>query len=320
MKKEEQLEQIENKEVEEKIIYKTKGGVKALVVILIMAVVGLSTYIATTFLIKDVTPKTLPKKEEGVNEIKDIDTLTELATKIDMILGGRKTTKYETQVESGMFGYNFGALKNELSAKDKQLIVLENVEGWESFTKDNWKSSAIADIIESDLQYGASEDEALKEHSYISETKVNEFSKKMFGSTITKPEKIESCPSYFYDAKNKNYNRPSPRCGGTSPDSVKSYKSKFEEEGNEAHVYVSFAYLVLSGTNSVLDTYTVYKDFDILDKSLGKVEYKEKYKEKVTSPDLFILDKKNYQDFSEYKFTFKKANNNYHFVKVEQTK
>ena len=34
------------------------------------------------------------------------------------------------------------------------------------------------------------------------------------------------------------------------------------DEEKEAHVYVSFAFLTTPGTNSAIETYTIYKDFD----------------------------------------------------------
>ena len=59
------------------------------------------------------------------------------------------------------------------------------------------------------------------------------------------------------------------------------------------------------------------------DNEYYNVKHKNVYKSDIKEYQVenFVLDETNYKDFSEYKFSFKKdENNNYYFVNVEQTK
>ena len=68
--------------------------------------------------------------------------------------------------------------------------------------------------------------------------------------------------------------------------------------------------------------YNVYKDIECNNELIGTCKFINKYEGiKSEYVDDFKLDNTNYQEFSQYKFTFKKdQNKNYYFIKTEQIK
>lgn len=225
----------------------------------------------------------------------------------------------------GSYNFRYGVLKNDLTEENKQEIVLESAT-WKNITGDKWKEySKIKDIVDADVSLGATEESALAHHKQLSKEEVDKYSVEIFGKKIANPvEEITSCPPYYYDSANEIYYQLEPRCGGAASGSVLIYKSKFIEKGAEAYVYVSVGHLVYDESTST-PQYKIYKDFSYSGtKLIGEsVEYLNEYKteNQIINLGNFKLDSTNYQDFSEYKFTFKKdSNDNYYFVDVMQTK
>lgn len=314
---------MEKEAIKEPKINKTNKVLLVLVIILGIAVVALTTFICTTLLVKPESKTNEPEEKEVLaKEIKDIDTITDLAIKIDSILG-YSDNEYHKSVTAGGYSYRYGVLKNTLSAEDKQWIVLNNAK-WETLSGDAWKNTSLKTMIENDLTY-MPQDQVFASHKQATAESINALSKKLFGEEITNPvETMGKCPMFIYDKTSKMYFYPEPRCGGTSSSIVKSYKSKFEEKYDEAYAYVSFAFLSPADEMVVDSEYIVYKDFDYSkDLYFGTLTHKNEYQRIGNSvlAGSFEVDSTNYQNFSEYKFTFKKdKNDNYYFVKVEQTK
>lgn len=105
-----------------------------------------------------------------------------------------------------------------------------------------------------------------------------------------------TCPIAIYDAKNSKYYLAA-ECGGTTNVTFKTYISKFTEDKDNYYVYIRVG--VLEGPINYGDNSVLYTDY----------ERQNKYK-KLTNEELSkieeIINKDNYQDFSAYKYTFKK--------------
>lgn len=109
----------------------------------------------------------------------------------------------------------------------------------------------------------------------------------------------EKCPMFIYDAPNKKYYAGA-ECGGTSPYTIQTYVNRITTKGDELYAYVSFA--VSDYENSI-----IYTDYA-----------RTKQHSKVTTMPSQIINENNYKEFGEYKYTFKKENNNFYFVKIER--
>ncbi len=290
----------------------------AILVIIVMALMG---YIIMNkdFKENDKKPETKQEEkeqEEKEREIKDIDVIKNISTKIDLLVAKDKES-VEYEASKNLIGYNFrfGFLKNELTSEDKQKIVMESLE-WEKITGDAWKDNQEMSTYINNYLEILPEASVFEDNEQITAEKANQKSVELFGKEITNPVSIiEKCSKYIYDATSKLYFRPYTACGGSSGGTISSYKSKFTKKGNVAYAYVSFAFVIPSGN----EEYKAYKDFDI---DGERINYKNEYQtSRPVSPEYFKLDSTNYQDFSEYKFTFKKGDNgNYYFVDVEQVK
>ena len=195
-----------------------------------------------------------------------------------------------------------------------------NQEIWQSAKNNSFIKEIIPGYTESYV-YGSTK--------YVSLDKVNKYSINLFGENLkTIINEIIECPSYIYDESNKSFYFPEPQCGGIFIGYSRGYKSKFEEYKDEAYVYVSYAFIIPDDSTYSADLneqkYIVYKDFNLIEKeSYYTTQHKDVYQTDLRQyqADSFELNKDNYKDFSEYKFTFKKdKNNNYYLTKIEQTK
>jgi len=116
--------------------------------------------------------------------------------------------------------------------------------------------------------------------------------------------------NYKYDSNLGLYFWLEPQCGGTAMSLLHNYKNKYTQKGNEAYVYVSYG---ISNYNVQTGATDIYKD----------INSETLYKQNLTDQEShnFTINETNYQDFSEYKYTFKEdENGNYYFVSIEKTK
>lgn len=306
------------KEKELKKNNKTLKIVCSILLIIIILLVGIIGFTLGRNVPREAKSNYVNNSSSKEEEIKDIDDLTELSTEIDKLLYNRDSTEYIASNSYGDYGFRYRVLKNELTKSQKQEIVLNVVE-WDKITGDKWKSyDKMKNIVETYDTDGS--DWYIKNSHQVSASKANKLSIDLFGEKISSPvEEIGSCPLYLYDSKEEIYYRPSPQCGGISAREVHSYKSKFIQKGNEAYVYVSFAFIDQGLTP---EDVTIYKDFTCKDNylSCGDLTYESEYVSEQGYYN-FSLTEDNYKSFSEYKFIFEQASNgNYYFIKTEQTK
>ena len=302
---------------------KKNQSLMIIIIILLLAILAMLAAIFVPTLIDKPQSETEGQKVVS-KEIKDIDVLTELSTKIDSLLGSSEMQYKQSSKDYG-FQYGYEILKNGITSEVKQRTVLKQID-WSTMNQEVWQKAKTNEFI-SKLIPSYTEKYTYESTKYVSLEKVNAYSKRLFGEKLTNISKeISACPTYLYDQKNEMFYYPAPQCGGTSAEQIRTYKSKFEEKEDEAYVYVSFAFISPSISGEELDysDYNVYKDFDIVKEDGYYItKHKNIYKSGIKGyqRDSFILDETNYKDFSEYKFSFNKdKNNNYYFVNIEQIK
>lgn len=299
---------------------KINRGLLITVIILITIIIGLICFIFTRLVDKKIDSPKEGQLKPTETEIKNIDIITDLSIKIDTLLSESDKTYHQTQTFDPT-RYRFEILKQTLTNEEKQTIVLSNIK-WSTITKETWEKAKNNTRI-NQLIKSYSETQVYETTKCVTVAEVNDYSKKLFGEEID-PKKLSRTSIYIYDETTNLFYFPEPQYGGTTVNSIKSYKSKYESKKDEAHVYVSFAFLSQTGTNSALDKFTIYKDFKISeDTGYKKVQYIDEYKAGLTLEEAndFSINSDNYKIFSEYKFIFKQdKNNNYYFTKVEQIK
>lgn len=308
----------QNIKEEPKVKNKTNKFMIVIIIFLSLCVGVLGTLVATTLLTKTTTQKEGNENKEVVEkEIKDIDVITELSIKIDTLLEF-KTSEYKPSTSYTETRFKPEVLKQTLTDERKQLILLDNMT-LESLEKSDYEEFKKTNIYK-ELAKAYPEEFLLTSTKQISLDKVSKFSEELFGEKITNPVKefLPRCGSYFYDESSKKYYFPEPQCGGINPNHIESYKSKFEEKMDEAYVYVSFAFMKVSGESDNMGynfMFDAYKDFDIVN---NEMKYKDVHAKSLFE---YKIDSTNYKDLKEYKFIFKKdKNDNYYFVKAEPTK
>ena len=239
-------------------------------------------------------------------DITDGTTILTLTNKINKIMG-----EYDSDTNSyPWMMFSFGVLKNGLKDEYIQQIVLKNVE-WEAAST---QSSLLEDLKSMNCYcYKCTTcgcDEECNGLLYqASGDKVDKSSINLFGKKIESPiQKIEGCPEYRYDSETKTYYKIL-GCGGTGPATILDYKYSFKQKGDETYVYVAYAYQTLGDNENTI----IYKDFSNNGK-LYSFDFTDKYKEDSS----FKLDSTNYKDFTSYKYTFKKDDNNYYLSSVEK--
>lgn len=302
-----------------------KVNVLLLILVIILSIVVLleTTLLCSTLLVKKEVPKEDSNKEIVDKDVKDIDDITDLSIKIDTLLSS-KTNNYYKALSTSAYGYRFQVLKGNLTAEVKHEILLDSIE-WEDIPSSSYETLKETEFFKSLIKSGYDENYLLTTTKQVSLEKLSNYSEKLFGEKITNPVKtINTCPMYTYIEETKSFYYPVPQCGGINPHYVATYKSKYVDLGTEIDVYVNVAHLVSSGTQSVIDKYTIYKDFDLRGEAkYNDAIYKDVFKSNISQQDAenFEISEDNYQEFSEYKFKFKKdKNNNYYFVNVEQVK
>ena len=123
---------------------------------------------------------------------------------------------------------------------------------------------------------------------------------KLYGTKDFSHKDFSGCPMFIYDSVNKKYYG-SAECGGASTVFLNTYVNRITTKGDEAYAYVS-----LGAIN--LEENCVYTNYERTFKYNGQVA--DYYGD--------IINKDNYKEFSEYKYTFTKDKDNYYFTSVER--
>lgn len=150
--------------------------------------------------------------------------------------------------------------------------------------------------------------------SYINKDTVDNMLKYIFG---TLPDiDYDKVDNYIFDKENSRYFE---SCINKMNGSnfIDTYIYNFELNENEANLYIAVSYGVeqpIIKDDNITDSVKViiYKDY----------KKKDKYKEYIygtdTQTDDFILDESNYDNFSLYKYTFIKKDNDYYFKSLSR--
>ena len=166
-----------------------------------------------------------------------------------------------------------------------------------TYDKDDWSFIMEDDDMEHVAQISAADME-------------NEY-KKLFGVTLINND-TSQCPKSYYDSKNNVYFRIQ-YCGGINTGSFLGYVNKISQKGNNAYVYLSV------GTTIVKENSNGEYEKVILYNSIAKDKVVKEYN--ISAADNIKIDSSNYNQFSEYKFTFEKdSTGNYYFKSIERTK
>ena len=135
--------------------------------------------------------------------------------------------------------------------------------------------------------------------NYILE-KYNELYGSSYSDSIS--ETFGICPMMIYDNENQKFYGYS-ECGGINLFSVISYINRYMQSDDAAYVYVSVG-------STDYDSGYIYKDYN-------STQVYTTLKESDTIDN--IITSENYQDFSEYKYTFKKnEDDSYSFKSIER--
>ncbi len=246
------------------------------------------------------------KEKEEIREVEITDTVLQddLSAKIDYITNF--PSGYNTTINYGFRNNEeiYGDVFNNLNEDTKLHIVLTYLNRNNQFASlsERGKNSPV---ISSFPIYEGIE---IKE---ISGEVVNREYKRFFGSTPTNVNSTigKACFAFYYDEAIDTYFWITPTCGGSSASYIAAFKNKYVTYGDLAYVYVNYA-LLQPVDMSVADNYNIYKDFDKSSIYQSNVA--------ASAIDNFKIDASNYQNFSEYRFAFKKDGSNYYFTKIER--
>ncbi len=244
--------------------------------------------------------------EEDLNEeveITDINLKNDLSEKIDFITNfnlGQNISQMSNFRNGTVEG--LGNVFNNITDEVKLHIVLSYLNGKGQFvpiTEEHKTSSVISSFVNNT---GVTIKEVAREV-------VNNKYREYFGSNLfnTSTQIGKDCFMFYYDASISTYFWVSTSCGGATASSVLAYKNNFTTKDNLAYVYVNYGIIDPVDTTSA----NIYKDLEKTSIYQGNVAFLE--------ANNFRIDASNYQNFSQYKFTFNKdSNNNYYFTKLEK--
>lgn len=154
-------------------------------------------------------------------------------------------------------------------------------------------------------------------NSYISLDSVEKAMKNIYGTVfdINYEEAIKDT-NYIYDTETNRFYE---MCTNNSigSDFIDTYIYNFDLDKNNVYVYVAVSYgkeevVVENGETTDKTKVTIYTDYQ------RNNVYKSYIYDADNSSDNFLLDSSNYKDFSLYKYSFKKSNDNYYFESLEK--
>lgn len=259
-----------------------------IIIILLLIVVSLSTYVICDNFIFNST-----------NNINDVESEKEDNQSID----GEKKLESTDTIEKlnvildllspscNLSRYSIYEIKT-LTHEDKMKITFESLaDKFVDLTLEERKANSYREYVD------------VKKIN-ISEVKAQY--KNLFGEEPTELGNYGRCPTYRHDTTNNVYYKEAGGCGGTCASSITTYINSYTEDENNIYVYTSVGYLTSRYSKSY-----VYCDINVskLCYSGEIIDYNN------------IINETNYQDFSEYRLTFKKnADGTFYYDKIERLK
>lgn len=259
-----------------------KNDDTVVIIVILMLLLGLGIFVAYDkgFILNKDNNKVENNKESNEKqvetEITDVivkDKLDELINKIN------KTSFHPTWYEKGYSIYE----NSLLSESSKLLVILKDLYSTSQFKrvyKNTGNGFEVEDVI--DLKV------------------VKDEYKKLFNEELTNYIEVGICPWFKYVQTTNQY-RAYEECGGTGYDTYISYNNRYTEDENNMYVYVNVG-RVVSKTVTEENGHAVFLNDLYADVSKEKI-----YKENVIDKDITI-NESNYNEFSEYKYTFSKDN------------
>lgn len=256
--------------------------------------------------------KKVEEKEKGASQNQQTtkvriltDTMKEkMNKKIGMVLGD------ENFIENGRTNtskFRTYALKRKLTEEEKQLIAIESTE-FESMTIDYQKLEEVKAYIDADST-------SKEEFKQQTKEEVNKTYKYIFGDdlgTITK-EEFGTCPKVRYYSQEKTFISFPKKCNDTSVSQFIVYVYEYKREGNESYALMSIGYQIDN---------VIYNDFELLNSESSDSTIISRSPVQVTEYNEDgqpTINEKNYKDFSRYKVSFtKEENEEFYFDNIKQ--
>lgn len=126
----------------------------------------------------------------------------------------------------------------------------------------------------------------------------------IFGEKLNNHATNLTCPTTTYDEENKKY-LISFNCEEPSNSTVITYNNRYSKDNQNAYVYVSVGVKGWAKDDKTIPV--IYRDYE------ETAEYLRD-----DSVNTYQITESDYQEFSEYKITFKLTSNNYYFESVEK--
>lgn len=146
--------------------------------------------------------------------------------------------------------------------------------------------------------------------SYINLSSVEDKLKLLFNEVPSIDYDVKSI-NYYFDKDNKKFFE---LCINVLDGSnfIDTYIYDFDYDEDNAYLYVSVSYGNEELTDNDDTRVTIYKDYK------HKKIYKEFTYSNDSQNDDFILDESNYKEFTLYKYTFKRVDDNYYFDSLKK--
>ena len=309
-----------------KILNNNNKGLYVLIAILLVAIVALLSVIVfnNTSKKNDNASDTVLKNDDKIELTDEIKY--DLSSKINTLISPLKSTTYNEREYYSPYLFKFGTLYRELTAIEKQTLVLEHLSfsflpiyygKWEEVDYVKKAVDSYANAIGNNML-------AKEAFGVLSYNEVNKVYKDFFGEDLENPEElVGGCPPYYYSSKTKEFYKMLSNCGGTAIGEVLSYKEKFETTQDTVAVYVDFGFV---RPKEGEQKFIVYGDFEIPSET-GSLTQIGGYKNVIEELPYANIDNLNYEitdnnkdKFSQYKFIFKKNGDNFYFEKVTKVR
>lgn len=234
-------------------------------------------------------------------EITDVDIIQDLDEKI-AILHDVSTTDKTIKIEAGPLGFAGYDFRPSLYSSGELAQFNDRLRFVIHSLQDQFR--AINPEERASIENSATIDMVV-DGSIVADKYRDVFGEELDISTYVPTHKV---PSYMYnDVYDFYYLDPLYAGGGYSPLSEYYYKNKYTASDDYAYVYISTA--TLNTEDGV-----VYCDI-VTYENLASV----KTCDNIATDEEFTLDESNYEDYANYRFVFKKAEDGtYYFVKVEK--